>query len=102
MTLRRVLINRDCSAGRALCPQKSNNNGEPFSGICEDGVEDLRFEMRAKRDPIAPQAVILLSHSCVDAQLTSHMGNLKVRELCLAAFAAAWAIDGNARRSSAG
>jgi hypothetical protein len=36
------------------------------------------------------------------AQLTSHMGKLKLPELCLAAFAAAWAIDGNARRSSAG
>jgi hypothetical protein len=34
----------------------------------------------------------------VSAQLTSHMGKLKVPQLCLAAFAAAWAIDGNARR----
>jgi hypothetical protein len=39
---------------------------------------------------------------CVGAQLTSHMGKLKLPELCLAALAAAWAIDGNARRSSAG
>jgi hypothetical protein len=36
------------------------------------------------------------------AQLTSHLGKLKVLELCLAAFTAFCAIDGNARRSSAG
>src|SRR5262249_3461151 len=40
--------------------------------------------------------------TCVGPQLTSHLGKLKVPELCLAAFAAAWVIDGNARRSSAG
>jgi hypothetical protein len=85
----------------------------------EVGVADLFLKSRKKggsfderrapssavqaQDPFAPRAVSLrLSHSCVGAQLTSHLGKLKVRELCLAAFAAAWAIDGNARRSSAG
>jgi hypothetical protein len=51
--------------------------------------------LRAKRRDVR-------SEVDVDVQLTSHMENLKVRQLCLAAFAAAWAIDGNARRSSAG
>jgi hypothetical protein len=38
----------------------------------------------------------------VDGNLTSHAGKLKISELCLAAFAAACTINGNARRSSAG
>ena len=55
------------------------------------------------QDPFAPRAVSLrLSHSWVGAQLTSHLGKLKVPELCLAAFAASCVIDGNARISSAG
>jgi hypothetical protein len=56
-----------------------------------------------KRKILALGAVSLrLSHSGVGAQLTSHLGKLKVPELCLAAFTASCAIDGNARKSSAG
>jgi hypothetical protein len=94
------------AGGRSVAAFSSRNDQTTtagFSGILKDGVGPHRLENRGEKDPFAPQAVSLqLSHSCVGAQLTSHGGNLKVRELCLAAFAAAWAIDGNARRSAAG
>jgi hypothetical protein len=62
-----------------------------------------RLENRGEKGTRSPlQAVSLLSHSCVSAQPTSHIGNLKVRELCRDAATSAWVIDGNARRSSAG
>jgi hypothetical protein len=81
--------------------RKVKQQREGFSGIFEVGVGEHRLEIGVKRGPIRPES-LRLSHSYVGAQLTSHMGKLKVSKLCLAAFAAAFAIDGNARRSSAG
>jgi hypothetical protein len=74
-----------------------------FNGNCEDGVGELRLEIEVKRGPIRPASRGLTTFALVlGAQPTSHLGKLKMPELCLAAFAAAWAIDGNTRRSSAG
>ena len=73
------------------------------------GVGELRLEIGVKRGPIRPASRELYGAASFTTfalvcwrQLTSHMGKLKVPELCLTAFTAAWAIDGNARRSSAG
>ena len=79
----------------ALRPaRESQTTTAGFSGICEDQGGEHRLENRdEKGDQFAPQAVSLLSHSCVGAQPTPHMGNLKVRELCLAALATSCSLN---------
>jgi hypothetical protein len=81
----------------------------PRSHIAHLELLNTRVQSSRLAGRMGPLAVLVATSMTANAadvasaaQLTSHMGKLKVPELCLAAFTAAWAIDGNARRSSAG